>query len=250
MADFLHSTAIDLAAATLSAGLVAPFVAACDKAIAEAAAGQSTVWASVGKSIREMSTQPVAFLRGPAFRCLWIMYGGTYAAANMFRSYEEKSKSSQPLVKTSSIFVVNCSLSLWKDSQFAKLFSGKPPAPIPKPALASWYLRDFCGMAAIFTAPPILAKQMQKSFDMDMNSAEPVAQIACSLAVQPMQAPFHLHGYVLYNDPQASLSTQWAGIRNGIWGAVQMRFARCIAPYCVGTNLNTIIRKSLNGNDY
>lgn len=245
MAEVLQSMAADVTAATVAAGLVAPFVAACDKAIAEAAAGKATVWASVFKSLGEMRTSPVTFLKGPAFRCLWIMYGGTYVAANLFRSYEETTKTSQPLLKTSSIFVINCSLSLWKDSTFAKLFSGKPPAPVPKPALVSWYLRDFCGMAMIFTAPPILAKQMSDSMGIDPSTAEYPAQIACSLGVQPIQAPLHLHGYVLYNDPKASVSTQLAGIRSGLWGAIQMRFTRCIAPYCVGTNLNTTIRKAL-----
>jgi len=246
MADLIQLGASDFAAATISAGLVAPFVAACDKAIAESAAGQGDVWTSVFKSIREIRSAPITFLKGPAFRCLWVMYGGTYAIANLFRTYDEYTRTSQPLIKTGTIFGVNTSLSLWKDSTFAKLFSGgKPAAAIPKPALASWYLRDFAGMAVIFTGPPIAAKYAHESLGVSLTTAEVVAQTTLPLMVQPIQAPLHLYGYVLYNDPKASFSTQVAAMRSGIWGAVQMRMTRCVAPYCVGTNLNTTIRQAL-----
>eukprot|EP00746_Dinoflagellata_sp_MGD_P045687 gnl/MRDRNA2_/MRDRNA2_21202_c0_seq2.p1 gnl/MRDRNA2_/MRDRNA2_21202_c0~~gnl/MRDRNA2_/MRDRNA2_21202_c0_seq2.p1 ORF type:complete len:127 (+),score=30.91 gnl/MRDRNA2_/MRDRNA2_21202_c0_seq2:80-460(+) len=106
----------DVTAAVTAGALVAPFVAATDKAIAESAAGKSSVWPSVFASLRELATSPIQYLKQPAFRYLWVMYGGTYAAANLFTTYEEVSKTSQPLVKTGSIFCVNAALSLWKDS--------------------------------------------------------------------------------------------------------------------------------------
>merc|ERR1712232_599922 len=222
-------------------------VAACDKAIAEAASGQTTVWASVGKSLRELGSPPVNFLRGPAFRILWVMYGGTYGAANLFRTYEEISRTSQPLTKTASIFVVNASLSLWKDSSFAKLFSGKPPAPVPKPALATWYARDFISMGVIFTAPPIASTHLQ-SMGVEKNTADVSTQAGLPLLLQPFVAPLHLYGYVLYNDPKASMSTQMAVMRREIAGAIQMRLARCVAPYSVGTNINKALRTALKPN--
>jgi len=235
----------DVAAATIASGIVAPFVAACDKAIAEAASGQTTVWTSTFKSLRELASSPLTFLRQPAFRILWVMYGGTYAAANLFTSYEEIAQTSSPLAKTTSIFCVNASLSLWKDSQFAKLFSGKPPAPVPKPALVTWYARDFVSMGVIFAAPPIVARHLHESMGVEKRTADVATQFCLPLALQPFVAPLHLYGYVLYNDPTASMSNQMAVMRREIFGAIQMRLARCVAPYSVGTNVNKAIRKAL-----
>mmetsp|Transcript_53402 Transcript_53402/g.100407 ORF Transcript_53402/g.100407 Transcript_53402/m.100407 type:complete len:253 (-) Transcript_53402:39-797(-) len=243
--DVAIQAAGDVAAATIAAGIVAPFVAACDKAIAEAASGQTTVWKSTFKSLGELARSPVTFLGQPAFRILWVMYGGTYAAANLFTSYEEISQTSKPLMKTGSIFCVNASLSLWKDSQFAKLFSGKPPAPVPKPALVTWYARDFISMGVIFVAPPIVARHLHESMGVEKRTADVTTQFCLPLLLQPFVAPLHLYGYVLYNDPNASVSQQMTVMRREIAGAVQMRLARCVAPYSIGTNVNKAIRKAL-----
>lgn len=232
----------DLASGFVAAATVAPFVAACDKAIAEAAAGQATVMNSVKASLKEMVSNPIHFLRQPAFRYLWVMYGGTYSAANLATTAQEAGVLENPLVKTGSIFVVNASLSLWKDTAFAKLFSGKPPAPVPKPALGVWYARDFISMATIFTAPPIVSKQMQQATGADASLCTTITQFSLPLMVQPFVAPLHLYGYVLYNNPTASFAEQQAVMRREIIGAIQMRIARCVAPYSVGTNFNRELR--------
>ena len=136
--SLLRRVVADVAAAFAASTCVAPFVTCCDKAVAEAAAGKTTVWSSVGCSVKEMTASPLRFCCSPASRYLVLMYAGTYAAANLFTTYNDVQESSTPLLKTASIFVVNTGLSLWKDSAFAKMFSSIPPAPIPKPALFSW----------------------------------------------------------------------------------------------------------------
>jgi len=237
----------DVAAGFAASNCVAPFVACCDKAVAEAAAGKTTVWSSVGCSVKEMTASPLRFCNSPASRYLMIMYAGTYAAANLFTTYNDVQESSTPLLKTASIFVVNAALSLWKDSAFAKMFSSIPPAPIPKPALFSWYLRDFIGMGVIFVAPPIAAAHLKEATDLDETICETATQFTLPLLVQPIVAPFHLYGYVLYNNPTASAAQQLKMMRNGMWGVVQMRLTRCIAPYSVGTNINRELRSLLQG---
>lgn len=243
-ATVVKRAAGDLAAATVAGAMVAPFVAAVDKAIAQAAAGQATAWQSVGASMRELVSNPISYLRQPAFRFIWVLYGGTYTAANLFTTFEEMRGKTMPLGKTASIFCANCSLSLWKDTNFAKMFSDKPPAPVPKQALASWYVRDFVSMGVIFTAPPIVAKQMQESMGIEKSVAEPVAQFALPLMLQPFVAPFHLYGYVLYNQPNVAWAERKVIMRREIWGAIQMRWCRIIPPFSIGANLNREMRKS------
>lgn len=245
MSDVARFAVADVTAATTAAFLVAPFVAAVDKAIAESASGATKVWTSVGASVRAMMSSPMTYLRQPAFRYLWVMYGGTYCAANAFTSYEDINKSSEPLKKTSSIFCVNASLSLWKDSNFAKLFGNGPPKPIPPPAYVSWWARDFLSMAVIFTLPPLAAQQLHARAGMDKQQATTVCQLGLPLLLQPFVAPLHLYGYVIYNDPKATVTQQKAVVRREIWGAVQMRLVRCVPPYCVGTVVNSAIRRAL-----
>jgi len=193
--------------------------------------------------MRELASNPVAYVRQPAFRFIWALYAGTYGAANLFSTVEETRGKSMPLGKTASIFLANSSLSLWKDTNFAKLFSDKPPAPVPKPAMASWWIRDFVSMGVIFSGPPIIAKQMQEAMGIEKKVAEPVAQFTLPLLLQPFVAPFHLYGYVLYNNPSASLADRKVIMKREIFGAVQMRWLRIIPPFSIGANLNREIRK-------
>lgn len=73
--------------------------------------------------------------------------------------------------------------------------------------------------------------------------AEPVAQFTLPLLLQPFVAPFHLYGYVLYNNPSASLADRKVIMKREIFGAVQMRWLRIIPPFSIGANLNREIRK-------
>lgn len=235
----------DLVSAITASACVAPFVACCDKAIAEAAAGKTTAWSSCKISAKKMFASPVRFFNSPASRYLWVMYAGTYAAANLFTSYNDVQKTHTPFLKTTGIFAVNTGLSLWKDSAFAKMFSSIPPAPVPKPALFSWYFRDFIGMGVIFVAPPIMASHMKSATGLGETVCQTSVQFSLPLLVQPIVAPFHLYGYVLYNYPSSSMTQQLKMMRQGMWGAVQMRLSRCVAPYSLGTNINRELRSFL-----
>ena len=141
-----------------------------------------------------MIGSPATYLRQPAFRYLACLYSGTYLAANTFSSYEEHNQTHQPLGKAASIFCANTSLSLWKDSAFAKLFGTKAPVPVPYPALALWWVRDFIGMSVIFVAPPTVAKWLHEEHGVDQRRAGVMTQVLLPMAIQPVVAPFHLLG--------------------------------------------------------
>lgn len=236
----------DIGSAIMAGFMVAPFVAAVDKAIAQVASGQSSsTMQSAGASMRELMSNPVAYVKAPAFRYVWALFAGTYTAANLFTTFEEIKDKSMPLGKTSAIFVANCSLALYKDYKFARLFSDKPPAPIPKPALASWFIRDWVSMGVIFAAPPKVAAHLEDTMGIAKETAQPIVQFGLPIMLQPFVAPFHLYGYVLYNNQTASWAEQKAIMRREIWGAIQMRWCRIVAPFSIGTTLNKAVRNAL-----
>lgn len=86
---------------------------------------------------------------------------------------------------------------------------------------------------------------MEESTGMEKSVCATVTQFSLPLLLQPFVAPLHLYGYVLYNDPKASFAAQQAVMRREIIGAIQMRLARCVAPYSVGTNINRELRSFL-----
>lgn len=221
MADALRSTLADTVSAGVAAACVSPFVVAVDKAIAENASGKAKLWTSFFGSVREAISTPVHFLRQPPFRYLTALFGGTYLAANLFASMNEvRPKLSHPLLTATGVFATNSMLSLWKDSAFARMFSTIAPKPVPWSSLCSWWARDFIGMTTIFVLPPLLAKELnEKQLVHSRERASLISQIALPLAIQPVVSPFHLLGYVLYNqDAGASTTTLLAAMRKGTSG--------------------------------
>ena len=160
--------AADLAADVISAGvaafLVSPFMVVVDKAVAQNASGEQPLWNSFFRSCRDMTGRPLAFVRQPAFGYLYCTIGGTYLACNLFTTVEERRRVPHPVAKAGTMFVVNTTLSLWKDAAYAQLFGGKKAAPVPYPALAAWWLRDLVGNSVIFVAPSIVSRSLHEEF--------------------------------------------------------------------------------------
>eukprot|EP00928_Gymnodinium_smaydae_P040369 TRINITY_DN27380_c0_g1_i1.p1 TRINITY_DN27380_c0_g1~~TRINITY_DN27380_c0_g1_i1.p1 ORF type:complete len:271 (-),score=36.36 TRINITY_DN27380_c0_g1_i1:264-1076(-) len=241
--------AADVGAAGCAALCVSPFVVVVDRAIAESGSGKMTVWQSFFGGCRQLLSSPHTYVRQPAFRYLACLFGGTYLAANFFTTYEEKAKVSQPVRKAGTIFAVNSSLALWKDSALAKLF-GKVVAPVPWSALCTWWARDAIGMSVIFVAPPIAAKYVHENYDVPLKKAEVGAQIALPLMIQPIVGPFHLLGYVLYNQPNAGWPSIMETMRKEVLGTICMRWFRVFPPFSIGTVVNKNLRSSLKQLDY
>eukprot|EP00662_Eupelagonemidae_sp_cell21_P041490 gene41490-6620_t len=227
-----RDAAADVSAAAAAAAAAAPVVLAvdpgtCNRAIAESAGGRAPLWGVLAAS-------PVAFVRQPAFAYLWALFGCTYAAANLFTTWEGRRGEELPVAKSASIFVVNTTCSLWKDAAFARLFGKGPPAAVPRMSLLSWWVRDSVSMAVIFVGPPRAATRIEAATGVGGRTAEVAAQIALPMLLQPFVAPFHLLGYLLYNDPTSPWRAHMSALRRGLWGATVMRWIRIFPPFSAG----------------
>ncbi|KAJ8605344.1 hypothetical protein CTAYLR_002405 [Chrysophaeum taylorii] len=237
-------TAIDTIAAVGAAFFVAPFVSATDKAIAESSSGRSTLWPSFFRSLASYVKTPVSSVGRPEFRIIWALYAGTYAANNFCCSAEARAGASWPRSKTMMVFSCNTSLSLWKDSAFARLF-GRSTANVPLAAYLTWAVRDVTGMAFIFTAPPLVAPYLSQIANSSQRTAEIAAQLLLPMAIQPVVSPFHLLGYDVYNRPASSLAARFDVLRSQLAGVIVMRWIRGFPPYCLGAVANKTIRNEL-----
>lgn len=212
------------------------------------ASGKAPLWTSFFGSYREILSQPITFLRQPAFRYLAALFGGTYLAANTMATLAEAEPKTfgYPLVQSFGVFACNSSLSLWKDSAFARLFSTSAPKPVPWSALCSWWVRDFIGMSTIFVLPPLVAAYLHESQIVDSQKrAQTTAQVLLPLAIQPIVGPFHLLGYVLYNQSDAPWAARLATMRKELFGTIVMRWIRVFPPFSIGTVVNSKLRTAL-----
>lgn len=212
--------AIDVFAAAAAAVFVAPVVSATDRAIAEASSGRAGLWPSFFKSMWRLVRRPITSVFRPEFRIIWALYAGTYTANNMCCTVESRRGKSAPKAKTAAIFACNTSLSLWKDSAFARLFGTKSAGRIPAAAYLSWAIRDVTGMAVVFTAPPLVAPYLSQLAQSSSKTAEIAAQLFLPMAIQPIVAPFHLIGYDISNRHHATLIERFDTIRSQLAGVV------------------------------
>lgn len=243
--EFSLTTVAADAAPALVAGLcVTPVVASVDKATVENTAGRATLLQSFGKSMFAFAKSPAGFLRQPMCRYILGVYGGTYFLNNLFTSFEECHGEKMPLMKTSTIFVGNSALSLWKDSAFARLFGTGARATPPASALALWWSRDFISMAVIFVGPSLVAHELSRlsGGTVDVQSAETYAQLTMPFLLQPLITPLHLIGFIRCNEPNSPLSVQLSQVRQQLASTTAMRWVRGIPPYSLGTVANKRLR--------
>jgi hypothetical protein len=235
----------DLVAGATAGAMVAPIVSAVDRALAENASGKMQLWPSFFRSVREMVSRPIVFLKSPQFYWIWLVYGGTYAAVNAAETWSKKSKRDPAFPKWLASFTVNTSTCIAKDRAFAKLFGTSAPKAVPVGSYGAWLTRDLVSMAVFFTLPPIVGKRMAE-YTGDEKKAYYAAQIALPMLLQTVTTPIHLLGYDIYNHPANSTQQRLAFLKKDYWKNVSIRMLRMAPPWSFGTIGNREIRAYLN----
>jgi len=235
----------DLLAGGLSGAAVTPVISAVDRALAENASGRAKLWPSFFGSLREYASRPLTYVRGPQFFYIWIIYGGTYVAANTVEticSLRNEDPSGPKWVATST---VNTSTCIMKDRAFAQLFGTAVASNVPMGAYAAWLSRDFLSMGVFFTAPPIVG-EMMKGYTGSAQSGYYAAQIGLPLILQFVTAPLHLLGYDIYNNPKNTIKQRFQFMGKDYLKNVSIRMVRMAPPWSFGTIGNKEIRENLH----
>jgi len=231
----------DLFAAAIAGASVTPVVSAVDRALAENASGRASLWSSFFGSLREYGARPITYLRGPQFFYVWLIYGGTYAAANTIEtmcSLKDVDASGPKWVATSTVNTTTCIL---KDRAFAQLFGSAVQSSVPMGAYGAWLTRDFLSMGVFFTAPPIVG-DMIKEYTGSAQSGYYAAQIGLPLILQFVTCPLHLLGYDIYNNPNNSIRQRIQFLGKDYFKNVSIRMVRMAPPWSFGTIGNRSIR--------
>jgi hypothetical protein len=236
----------DIAASMTAGFLVTPLVSAVDKALAENASGKAKLWPSFFASLREMVGSPIQYLKSPQFRWIWLVYGGTYAAANIVDTTCAAQNKSSAFPKWVATSFYNTTACIGKDRAFAKLFgTGSAPAAVPAGSYAAWLVRDLTSMAVFFTLPPIVAKEVAKHTG-DEKTAYYCSQFGLPLVLQTVTTPIHLLGYDIYNNPNNTVAQRIQFMKKDYWKNVSIRMVRMTAPWSLGTIGNREMRAAFS----
>ena len=228
----------------------------------ESAAGKRGLWQSFFGTLRDIGARPGGFVASPAFRWLWLVYGGTYFVASASESTLALlpkggvSKEAGGLGKWVATSSYNTGSSLVKDAAFARMYGGAAGAAagaaIPAGAYGAWLTRDFLSMAVFFTLPPLLAPAVGRVTG-STESGYVAAQVGLPLAFQAFVTPLHLLGLDMFNRPDRTLVQRAALIRREYLPSTSIRMLRMAPPYSIGTiglrKLRTQLHRKLGVGD-
>ncbi|CAM1509725.1 Fc.00g000600.m01.CDS01 [Cosmosporella sp. VM-42] len=238
--NFLYGRlAGDLAAAAVSATLVAPTVAIMDRAIVERISfGQSLLYGLRMHTVSALR-HPGKFLYSRPFGLVWTLYAGTYAVASCAESLAtEFQAAATGTITFVSTMLVNVPLGVWKDLRFARYFGAsnvpsvsQPTIPllrpkVPKAATTTFLLRDAVTIFGSFTLAPLLSAAVPDSLATNPHTKIILTQLTVPMLTQVVATPLHLLGLDLYNRHDAV--TLAARFRRNIAGLPSSTVVRCI----------------------
>jgi hypothetical protein len=194
---------VESTAALVSSLFVAPFVAIIDRAIVSNASGRQKLVPALVEGLGTL-LHPQTFVKQKSFQFVWAVYFGTYLTANLTHGWCDVVNQSWQWPTFVASSVANVSLSLWKDTKFAKMFAaaGRLPAPLPPIAYGLFGIRDCLTVAASFNLPVIVADRLKNVNSNWIKGREfTLAQLSVPMAVQFISTPLHLMALDYYNRP-------------------------------------------------
>ena len=211
---------------------------------------------SVRASLTSLLFRPHRFFTGKPFALIFMLYSGTYLAANSLDTFKSTTKD-RPASSTTSgptkfaaTSAANLSLCLYKDSQFTKLFGTVSPRPVPPVTYALFAARDCLTIFASFNLPPIIAPSLPLSETAEKYvSRASAAQFLAPAAIQLISTPFHLLGLDMYNrNGGTPLSDRMKKVRLDWLKSSLARMCRIIPAFGFGGVVNNGMRARMMKN--
>lgn len=239
----------EIACSFAASAVVSPLVAILDKAMVRPITGIGALLSSVGEASKEMVGKPKTFFGGLPFRLTFLVYFGTYAAANVSEAVldysNEREEENRKKVKVAAASAANISLLQWRDSVFAREYSGAASSTrkVPLRTMSLFGIRDSFTMAATFYGAPKAAAYLIKEHDMDHGVAELSTALVIPVIAQFVTAPLHIHAMHFYNCPLSSFSESMAQIKAEYSKVAFGRGLRILPAFGLGSFCNNKFRE-------
>ncbi|KAJ5092577.1 hypothetical protein NUU61_007447 [Penicillium alfredii] len=244
----------DLAAATISASVVAPAVTIIDRAIVEKSSFNQPLFRGLHAHAMVALKRPAPFVFHRPFGIAWTLYAATYSVANgadtVGRALQPSAVGTIGFLSTT---LVNVPLAVWKDLSFAQAYGIKPSttsknqisamqaASVRNPAVlraatAIFVVRDGVTIFGSFTLAPRLSAAHPQ--------AKPViTQLTVLVLTQLVATPIHLLGLDLYTrQKRVPFSDRLVQSQRYLPSSIVLRCVRIIPAFGVGCLLNLELR--------
>lgn len=189
---------------------------------------------------------PVQFFKHPTFWAVFIVYSGTYTAANSICTYCESKNQDSTYHKLAGTTVANMALGITKDRYFARQFSKKKAASMPAASLGLFFIRDVLTIGSGFTFPAILSSHLiEKKYITSQSLAEKVSQVIVPIMAQTILTPLHILALDVYNRIGVTFFSRVEKLAHLYPETVSLRMARVLGAYGIAGVTNTSLRAHL-----
>jgi hypothetical protein len=241
----------ELGCAFTASLLVSPLVSIIDKAIVQEISCVRSLTSSMFNASKEMVLQPKTFFNGLSFRLTFAVYFGTYAVANLSEAaldyFNEEDEKTRKFYKVGCASIANVSLLAWRDSIFARAFSGgsnaNKPAKTPARTVGLFAVRDTVTMAATFWAAPKACDYLVDEHGWDRHKAEITTSLSIPVFAQFLTAPIHIYALDYYNRPNATSAERIVRIKEEMGKVCFARGLRILPAFGIGAYSNNKFRE-------
>jgi hypothetical protein len=202
-------------------------------------------------SILIMMRHPVRLAHNRSFKLMLLLYGGTYLTANVldtassYYRHLPASTTTSTWSKFATVSTVNVGLSLYKDSEFARMFGKSSTRAMRVASFVPFVARDGLTIFATFNLPQLVAPSLPEYLE-NAASRLSIAQFVLPATMQIFATPLHLMGLDVYNRPgQIPMRNRVRRIRQNWMRASLARTCRIVPAYGLGGVVNTNMRRRL-----
>ncbi|KAF7502556.1 hypothetical protein GJ744_005495 [Endocarpon pusillum] len=261
----------DATSASCAAITFAPIVTIIDRSVVHKASTGTSFRNAFLHSLQPLLKAPHHFLVSRPFLLIFALYSSTYFTANAIDTITSTLHAQSPTTVTTgptkflATSAVNMSLSVYKDSHFARMFSATAatatrsnPATstIPKISYLLFSLRDSLTIFASFNLPPLIAAHLGPLSPhlpslfapllSTPSSRTNTAQFLAPALMQLVSTPLHLLGLDMFNRQRRLGAHQRLSRVRRDWGVSALaRMGRIVPAFGVGGVVNAAARRAL-----
>lgn len=251
---------IDTLSGLFAPVVVSPIIALVDASIIIAVPQKIPVVPEIKQNAKYLFLSPHKFFTDPfwlkmTFLC-WMVYGGTYAAANNGTSYCEANGiigAQEKLIKVACGASANIGLTLVKDIAMVGIVAdrlagtgatARDKKKVPWLSRGCFLCRDALTMVAAFVIGDAVGRELYKRCEnwIDARGARQLSNLLVPVLLQPISTVFHLYGLNYHNQPGLSGAPMFAAIKNQYVGACAARMGRIFPAVGLGNNINIALR--------
>ena len=254
---------IDVVTGVLAPLPVVPLIAVVDASIINSVNGDRTpVMQGMREGFKMIFTQPHKYVTSPRWMKIsglcWMVYGGTYAAANLAYSYIDAHKLSglnASLLKVSTSSSFNIGLTLVKDVMLVGIIAelakeaGNTSGPakkgyVPMRSRLCFITRDVMTMIAAFVLSKTFGEWIARRTEGWLTERQALfaATLTLPVMIQPFSTVLHLYALNYAKDQTLHGDRMIASMRSNYFAATLSRMTRILPAVGMGNNLRAELR--------